>query len=217
LLTRGLDPGQETPSGVGEPAAARQYRYPITVTIHDADVDLAFLSYYLSWLSLSREDIAASQNYRIVRETTLALRAQCAAAEARFLVVYVPSKEHVYLPFVHEVESLTSIFEDVPTLALDGAGYLQFTRQPATAERAQQHLDDQARLLAAFAADQGIPFLDLTATFQAEAGAGKELYLPFDTHWNQQGHDLAAKAIAAYLDNFPAAASGLDPIASTTR
>jgi len=38
--------------------------------------------------------------------------------------------------------------------------------------------------------------LDLTPHFRAEAASGAELYYPFDTHWNQNGHNLAAQAIA---------------------
>jgi SGNH hydrolase-like domain, acetyltransferase AlgX len=60
-------------------------------------------------------------------------------------------------------------------------------------------MDDQANLLAEFAAEQDISFLDLTSYFQKEADAGAELYYPYDTHWNQIGHDLAAEAIARFM------------------
>jgi len=85
-------------------------------------------------------------------------------------------------------------------LALDEGGFLQFTKQTASPELARQHMDDQARLLADFAGEQGFLYLNLTSTFQAEAGTGEELYYPFDTHWNQQGHDLAAQTIASYME-----------------
>jgi hypothetical protein len=89
----------------------------------------------------------------------------------------------------------------VPTLELDEAGFLQFTNQTATPELTRQHMDDQAHLLADFAAEQNITYLDLTSTFQEEAGAGAELYYPFDTHWNQRGHSLAAQTIAKYIED----------------
>jgi hypothetical protein len=62
-------------------------------------------------------------------------------------------------------------------------------------------LDDQAHLLADFAAEQNINYLDLTSHFQEEAAAGVELYYPFDTHWNQGGHDLAARTIGMYIED----------------
>jgi hypothetical protein len=217
LLSRGQAIMRESPSDAGGPAIAPRYRYPITVTLNGADVELAFLSYYVSWLALGRDDLGASRNYQVMQETTLTMRDLCTAAGAHFLVVYVPSKEHVYLPFVRGAENLASVFADVPTLALDEARYLQFTDQPATAELARQHLDDQARLLGDFAAEHSILFLDLTAIFQAEAAAGMELYLPFDTHWNQRGHDLAADTIAAYLENLSVGAARNEPGRSEIR
>ncbi|MCI0731148.1 MAG: hypothetical protein L0332_31095 [Chloroflexi bacterium] len=122
-------------------------------------------------------------------------------AEARFLLVYVPSKAHVYLPSLKDAETLARVFTDVPTLELDEAGFLQFTNQTATAELTRQHMDDQAHLLADFAAEHNMLYLDLTSTFQEEAGAGAELYYPFDTHWNQRGHDLAAQTMVQYIED----------------
>jgi hypothetical protein len=86
-------------------------------------------------------------------------------------------------------------------LALAEGGFLKFTNQTASPELTRQHMDDQARLLADFAGEQGFLYLDLTSTFQDEAGTGEELYYPFDTHWNQQGHDLAARTIASYMQS----------------
>jgi acetyltransferase AlgX (SGNH hydrolase-like protein) len=85
-------------------------------------------------------------------------------------------------------------------LELDDAGFIQFTDQIATPELTREHMDDQARLLADFAVENQIQFLDLTPVFQDEAGLGAELYYPFDTHWNQLGHDLAAGTISKYLE-----------------
>jgi hypothetical protein len=179
------------------------YRYPITVTVGDTKLEMAFFSYYITWLSARREAIESSQNYRLVKETILKAQQLSEASGARLLLVYVPSKSHVYLPYVNDAETLSRVFTDVPTLELDEAGYLQFVDQTATPELTRQHMDDQAHLLADFAAEQNIVYLDLTPYFQEEAGTGAELYYPFDTHWNQRGHSLAAQTIAKYIANPP--------------
>jgi hypothetical protein len=101
---------------------------------------------------------------------------------------------------LNEPETLAQVFSDVPTLELDETGFIQFTNETATPELTRQHMDDQAHLLADFAAEHNISYLDLTQTFQEEAGAGVELYHPFDTHWNQLGHDLAAETIRKYME-----------------
>jgi hypothetical protein len=69
-------------------------------------------------------------------------------------------------------------------------------------------MDDQARLLADFAVKNDIRFLDLTPIFQEEARTGAGLYYPFDTHWNQLGHDLAAGSINKYIRRMLPAPSG---------
>jgi hypothetical protein len=195
-------------------AAAPNYRYPITVTINDTDLEMAFFSSYIAWLSLSDEVIASSQNYRLVREAILEVRELSEAAQARFLLVYVPTKAHVYLPYMNDAETLTRVFTDVPTLELNQAGFLQFTNQTATVELTRQHLDDQARLLGEFAENENINYLDLTPNFQEEAATGVELYYPFDTHWNQRGHTLAAQTIGRYIENILTVTANEKPCSS---
>lgn len=131
------------------------------------------------------------------------MRDLSAAAGSRFLLVFLPSKEHVYLPYLNDPETLAKVFADVPTLELNEAGSIQFTEQKATPELIFLNMDAQAHLLADFSAQQDINYLDLTSTFQKEAGAGAELYYLYDTHWNQSGHDLAAQMIAKYIEDVP--------------
>jgi hypothetical protein len=181
---------------------ASNYRYPITVSIRNSEIKMAFFSYYISWLSVSREMIAASQNYQIMEETVLKMKDLSEAAGARFLLVYIPSKENIYLQYIRNRETLESIFSDVPSLELDGDKYLQFSNQRVTPERTFQFIGDQAHLLGEYASEHSIGYLDLTPVFQETADNGVELYYPYDTHWNQIGHNLAASAIANYISKF---------------
>jgi hypothetical protein len=199
ILDEGLEPWQRGDSSNAQAAASPAYRYPITLTIKHKDLEMAFFSYYISWLSLRKEVIAASQNYRLVKETILHVQELSDATGAQFVLVYLPSKSHVYLPYLDDAETVAQIFSGVPMLKLDEAGFIQFTGREATPELTQQYMDDQAWLLAAFAAEHNIRFLDLTPVFQEQAGTGAELYYPFDTHWTQLGHDLAAKTIYNYM------------------
>jgi SGNH hydrolase-like domain, acetyltransferase AlgX len=199
MFTQGLEALQNSSQGGAQAAIAPSYRYPIRVTINYADMDLTFFSSYISWLSISGESIERSQNYTIVRETIIKARDLSKSAGVRYLLVFVPSKEHVYLPYLDDPKTLAKVYSDVPMLDLDEAGFIQFIDQKVTPESVDQHMDDQANLLAEFAAEQDISFLDLTSYFQKEADAGAELYYPYDTHWNQIGHDLAAEAIARFM------------------
>jgi hypothetical protein len=198
-LNQGIQRWQERREDEAQTEVVSNYQYPIALTINDKQLEMAFFSYYISWLSISREAIAASHNYRLVREIILQMRELSEAAGADFLLVYLPSKSHVYLPYLNDPEITARVLTDVPTIELDDTGFLQFTRERATPELIRQNMDDQARLLADFAAEHEMLYLDLTPIFQQEAGAGVELYYPFDTHWNQLGHNLAAEAIYNYI------------------
>jgi SGNH hydrolase-like domain, acetyltransferase AlgX len=165
----------------------------------------------LGWLSVSGDVIELSQNYHLVRETNLKARDLSEAAGSHFLLVYMPSKEHVYMPYLNDAETLANVFTDVQELSLDDAKYLQFTNQKVVPGVSLQYMDDQANLMAEFAAEQNFNFINLTSYFQEEAGRGVELYYPFDTHWNQSGHNLAARIIAAYIQDMDTASSSQNP------
>ena len=201
LLGQSREAWQERRSGSAHAAIAPSYRYPITLSIKDTNLEMAFFSSYIAWLSVSRKAIESSENYRLVSEKILEVQEISEAMDARFLLVYVPTKLHVYLPYLNDTETLARVFIDVPMIEVGEGGYLQFTNQTVTPELTSQNMDEQADLLAEFAAGHNIVYLDLTSTFQEEAGKGAELFYPFDTHWNQHGHDLAAQTIAKYIED----------------
>lgn len=214
ILTRQTQPSNNDIQGNADPAGGSTgansseidpiYQYPIAVTINNNTLDMAFFSYYVSWLAIDGRVIESSKNFQLVKETIQETQEISEAAGACFLLVYIPSAPHVYLPYVQDAGTLARVFTDVPVIVMDEAGYLQFGNQRATSEMAGQYIGDQADLMANFAAEHSINYLDLTPFFQEEAGTGAQLYYPFDSHWNQQGHDLAAQTIGAYIENSPA-------------
>jgi len=54
-------------------------------------------------------------------------------------------------------------------------------------------LDRPQGLVWQFCTDHQIEFYDLLPTFQQAHQAGQQLYLPNDSHWNQDGNELAAQ------------------------
>jgi hypothetical protein len=55
--------------------------------------------------------------------------------------------------------------------------------------------------LEAWAANNAVPFLDLTPIFRAASEQGHKLNWKLDGHWNPAGHELAAKAIADWVQD----------------
>lgn len=199
ILGQSVAAWQDRRSSAASRVVTSDYRYPITMMVNHKEFEMVFFPSYISWLSLSGETITVSQNYRLVRDTILEVQESSKAADAKFLLVYVPSKSHVYLPYLNNPETVASVFTGVSQIELDDTGFLQFTNTKVTPELVRQHMDDQANLLADFAAEHNIYYLDLTPVFQEEAGSGAQLYYTYDTHWNQLGHNLAAEAINEYL------------------
>src|SRR5206468_11912103 len=110
ILNQSVEAWQEKRSGAAHAAVTSNDRYPITITINHKELQTVFFSSYISWLSISREAIAASQNYRLVRETILQIQQLSESAGANFLLVYVPSKEHIYVPHLTDADIRASVF-----------------------------------------------------------------------------------------------------------
>jgi hypothetical protein len=65
-------------------------------------------------------------------------------------------------------------------------------------EELRARWDEPQRLLGGFFAAAGIPCLDLLAAVRA-APAGSTLYYPQDSHFNRDGHEVAARALGRFL------------------
>ncbi len=64
-------------------------------------------------------------------------------------------------------------------------------------------LDAPSRRLMRWAFDRRVPALDLLPLFREEQARRGPLYIPSDTHWNEEGNHLAGDAIARFADNLP--------------
>lgn len=190
------------------PQAASPPRFPLALSLGDHRVPVTFFDVYTSVLTAARADIEASVNLEYVRTALLDLRRATTAAAARLLVLYVPSKEHLYSSLITDAGVMRRVIAGVQPVALFPDRLLRTAQEQATPEQVWAHGDDQRDAIVHLARQHGIDVLDLTPAFLAAAASGTELYHPADTHWNQTGHDLAARLVAAHLDAQPAASFG---------
>lgn len=106
---------------------------------------------------------------RIVDE----FRAFCLARGIAIVFLYIPSAVHVYGRMIvagPEHEYLTRVKSGDFDPSRDGFRSVLSAR--------------------------GLPFVDLTESFAAEARSGILVFHPFDTHWNRHGRTIAAAALA---------------------
>jgi hypothetical protein len=187
-------------------------RFPLVLPLGDRQVSVAFYDVYESALTATRTDIEASINLAYVRDTLLTLQRATAAAGARLLILYVPSKEHIYSSLITDASVMRRALDGIQSFALFPDRFPRSAPTQATPEQVWAHRDDQRDAIVHLVQQHGIDLLDLTPAFLAEAARGTELYYPEDTHWNQTGHDLAAQLVAAHL-----AAQPGDPSAGVVR
>ncbi len=71
------------------------------------------------------------------------------------------------------------------------------------AQPAELDLYGPSRRLRLWASTRGVPALDLLPLFREEHERRGPLYIPNDTHWNEDGNRLAGEAIARFAERLP--------------
>jgi hypothetical protein len=199
---------QEVGNDMSTRVASQQqehYDFPMPVIIGGNYYEMAFLMYYLWGQRPPAEGFAASRTYQVFEAALDAIQAD--AGDACLGLIFVPTKEQLYYPYIIPSERQW-LRQNAYQQMIDDSGLLQIIPQPLSA-------DDEARFMAedmqglhhAVAATmQNRPdwhFIDLLPLFEEHVALGELLYYPYDTHWNQAGHDLAAQAIADSLQQVP--------------
>jgi len=119
------------------------------------------------------ETATGKAGWRLTRALLVEFQRVVAATGARMHLVYIPAIVQV------EEENW------------------QFKRQLYGLAGDDFELSKPNRLLGAMAADHEISFIDLTQTFVA--AAGERILYYRDSHWNEDGHALAARLVAEHL------------------
>ena len=102
-----------------------------------------------------------------------AFRDEVEAQGARYVVAFVPTKLHTLAPFCEFAEE--SDLHDLDA-----------------------HLGPLREQMIAWGEESGVPVLDLTPALQAAAREGNIPWFWGDTHWNAEGHRVAAQSLASW-------------------
>lgn len=133
---------------------------------------MAGRTYTFFWTAEHFAEYAAQGS--VITRALEAFGAELQAQGARYAVVIVPTKLRVL-----------------------GALCPQW---PAGSELAdwRRHLSPLRDQVLAWGRDRGVAVLDLTPSLEAAARAGTIPWFDADTHWNEHGHEVAARAIAEW-------------------
>jgi hypothetical protein len=196
LLRYGIKQFQEP-----EPDPETHIRYPVTASTEVGDVEMVLKDIHLLPLSADYDTLAASEEFAYSRRALVELKELCEAQNSRLLLVYIPSKEHVYWSRIWDSQDVNNILERTVTVTLTGgdSGWLVWQPQYRSYDEFQQTHNAQERLFADLAEQEDIEFLNLTTVFWQQGIEQGELYHYADPHWNQDGNRLAAQTIADYI------------------
>lgn len=181
-----------------------QYDYPMPVIIGGSYYEIALLEELLWWQIAPEGGFLGTDTFNVVADA-LDTVANEAPSEACRAVIFVPSKEQIYYPYIHE--DVRQWVRGIARTPVTNSGTVTLVDSPLAEEDEAEfiaHLGDQRDALRDLAEEQGWMFIDLLEPFQQEAFerglAGEELlYYQYDGHWTPSGHELATEVIAQFM------------------
>ncbi|MCA9979400.1 MAG: hypothetical protein KDD89_01145 [Anaerolineales bacterium] len=180
-----------------------RYRYPVAASTEVGSVETVFKDIHLLPISADYDTIANSDEFAAIQNALLGLKAQVEAQDGRFLLVYIPSKEHIYWSRIWDEVDVNNILERTVTVSLSEGdhGRLEWEPRYLDYDTFNANHNAQERVMTDFATANGFDYLNLTPLlWQATIEQG-EMYHYGDPHWNQAGNNLVADALQAYLES----------------
>jgi hypothetical protein len=185
-----------------EPSFASQPIYPLAVDVPGRTLQLVFFSQYLSSLTVDQEALTASQQWVDYRRRLLQVVHVAREHSACVALLYVPTKESIYVSLAERPSQLAPILAGWSPWRLNSARYLyQDPQSQATLSAMQANASAARDVLAAFAQDQRLPFIDPTERMTEAALGGEDPFMAYDTHWSAAGHRIVAGLVAETVQN----------------
>jgi len=161
-----------------------------TAVVSGSRMRFAFMPPYVNTLTFSERELTERDGWRLTRESLIEMRDAARRAGSEFVVMFLPFKSQVYLPWLR-----THVSDDELVRSL--RFYLP-DRMPDIDAVMKNRLA-QNRMMRAFCEANGISLLDATDALQARFLTGANVYFPDESHLNETGHAIVADALAQFL------------------
>ncbi len=164
----------------------------------DARPDTAPLWFFpdaLRAMALPKDRIVDNPGWLGITTALRSARDACQQANVPLLVVYLPSKEQVYLPHIvadGELLRRYALASGLAAIPLPDTG-------DATRDQLLQQRGALEQALVGFCGDERIACWSASPAFAAIAARGEAAYYTTDTHWRPQAQAEIARALAAEL------------------
>ena len=167
---------------------------PVTLRDHP-DSEMWFSPDALRILSLPPKLLTEQSTWVGITEVLQGAHTAVESASAKLLIVFVPSKEQIYLPQIHPDAALlhaytkASTFYAVPMASDPDQLLADLLANSGTFEEAVR----------AFCEDSGISFWSATPALTKKSLTGESLYYRTDTHWRAEGQHALVPGLREQL------------------
>jgi len=144
-----------------------EYRYPVTASTEAGLIPMVLKDFHLLPMSADYDTMAKSDEFAAIKQSLVDMKQQVEAQGGRFLLVYVPSKEHIYWSRIWDPTDVNHILERSVTVKLSEGdhGHFEWEPQYLSYDTFNANHNAQEKLLSDFTQSNGIEFLNLTPTF----------------------------------------------------
>ncbi|MDQ7024322.1 MAG: SGNH/GDSL hydrolase family protein [Anaerolineae bacterium] len=174
--------------------------YPVPVIIGGSYYEIAFYEELLWWQVAPDGGFLNTQTFNTIGTSLDTIAAQTNDETCR-AVIFIPSKEQIYYPYIYEssrnlfnVAFHQTVIDSNNRVVLEGA-----TLPTEEVDAYITRLGEQRDAMRDLAEEHGWYFIDLLEPFALAAAQEQLLYYRYDGHWNQEGHNLAAQVIADFM------------------
>jgi hypothetical protein len=181
-------------------AGSEAYIYPLQLEWEDGGCECVFYSGYLSPLSLSADSWSESVDWLGFRADLSALVEILRSADVVPILLFVPTKENIYLALADDPESASEALAAAGSYVLS-EGRLVRRAAAADPRAVRANALAAAELLREFAGKQSLCLVDPTAAFELAARNGTDPFMRYDTHWSAWGHALVARETADAMES----------------
>lgn len=167
--------------------------YPLQITFPGGSVQLTSWSPHLDFFTLDQAALQSSQDWLIYQRELLELAQMIRQDSACVALLVVPTKLDSYFPLVEDQGQLLPVLRELKPLTVGAGGWIvQASGSPLSIQAIVANTDVGRSLVASFAQQNHLALIDPTTLFRERLLLGDELFMAYDTHWNQLGHTLVA-------------------------
>ena len=177
--------------------------YPVPVIIGGSYYEIAFYEELLWWQVAPEGGFLSTQTFNTIGTALDTIAAQVSDTTCN-AVIFIPSKEQIYYPYIYESSRNLfnqsfhrTVIDNDNRVVLEGA---TLAREDVDAYIAR--LGEQRDAMRELAQLHGWLFIDLLEPFEQATAQEQLLYYRYDGHWNQDGHNLAAQVIADFMQSY---------------